>query len=64
MDTGIEETQIPEPAVSRAIQELRQITESYYRDKAERERSEEEKRKREDRALLPDDYAVQVDVFA
>lgn len=64
MDTGIEETQVPEPIISRAIQELREITESYDRDRAERESADREKRDRKDRALLPDDYAVQVDVFA
>lgn len=64
MDTGIEYTGVPEPVFSRAIQELREFTESYYRDRAERESAEKEKIRRKDRALLPDDLAVQVDLLA
>lgn len=60
MDTGIEE--VPEPVFSRAIWELRDDTESFERDRAERESADRERR--EDRALLPDDMAVQLDVFA
>lgn len=64
MDTGIEYTEVSEPIISRAIQELRRITESYYRDRAVRESAEEEKIRQEDRAPLPDDMAVQVDLLA
>ena len=49
MDTGIGPPPVPEPIIIRPIQELRDITESYYRDKIEKEDqlSEEEEVRQE-----------------
>ncbi|MDC7242219.1 MAG: hypothetical protein PQJ50_17830 [Spirochaetales bacterium] len=64
MDMGIEDVQLLWMDKDRAIQELKEVTESWLRDRKEKERAEAKRKAREERALLPWYMAVQVDVFA
>ncbi|MDA3956317.1 hypothetical protein [Oceanispirochaeta sp.] len=86
MNTGIGKTSVPEPIDIRPIQELEDITESYFWDRIEKEEAlreveqlreeerieekrlllkyEERNKTDPDRAPLPDDMALKVDLLA
>ncbi len=64
MDMGIEDVQPLWMDKNSAIQELKEVTESWLRDREAKEKAEKKRKEGEERALLPWYKAVKVDVFA